>query len=135
MCIRCGKDFEPIFSQVICGPACSYFRDSKYAYVEINPKYYSAKRRAMMRRGDPIVPLIVFEMYDWTCLLCRGKIDPHRRMPDKLAATLEHAVPLSKDGGHFWDNVFPAHSQCNAAKADGVKVFSLIVDNQGLSLS
>lgn len=81
-------------------------------------KYYSPKRRAIYAKGDEIDPLTLFEKYNWVCCLCQEKIDRRRRMPDPLAATIEHVIPLCKGGTHTWDNVRPAHALCNFRKGD-----------------
>lgn len=73
-----------------------------------------------MLRGDDIDPLALFEMYDWTCVLCNEKIDSQLRCPDPMAATIEHLVPLSKGGTHTWDNCAPAHGKCNWDKSNGL---------------
>lgn len=81
-------------------------------------RYYSPKRRAIYARGDEIDALTLFELFDWTCIICKEKIDKRRRCPDYRAATVEHIVPLAKGGTHTWDNVGPAHYECNMLKGD-----------------
>lgn len=81
-------------------------------------KYYSPKRRAIYAKGDEIDALLLFELFNWTCYLCKDAIDPHRRCPDWRAATIEHIVPLARGGTHTWDNVAPAHYRCNMDKGD-----------------
>jgi len=81
-------------------------------------KYYSPKRRAIYAEGDDIDPLVLFEKYEWVCNICHDIIERHRRMPDVMAATIEHVIPLCKGGTHTWDNVRPAHALCNFQKAD-----------------
>lgn len=84
----------------------------------VNPNYYSAKRRAKMREGDAISHLEVFELANWICGICKEPIDKALRFPDKMAATLEHVIPLSKGGTHTWDNVDAAHAICNFRKSN-----------------
>lgn len=79
-------------------------------------KYYSPKRRAVYACGDEIDHVTLFNLYGWTCHLCWKPIDPRRRFPDRLAATVDHKVPLCQGGTHTWDNVQPAHRLCNEAK-------------------
>ena len=81
-------------------------------------KYYSPKRRAVYARGDVIDALVLFELHAWVCYLCKKPIDKYRRVPDWRAATIEHIVPISKNGTHTWDNVVPACYKCNMDKAD-----------------
>lgn len=72
----------------------------------------------MYAKGDAIDHLTLFNLHGWICNICKDPIDPDRRMPDLLAATVEHRVPLALGGTHTWDNVAPAHALCNFQKAD-----------------
>ena len=81
-------------------------------------RYYSAKRRKTYARGDAIDSLTLFDLFGWTCIICKDPIDRRRRCPDWRAATIEHITPLAKGGTHTWDNVAPAHYKCNMDKAD-----------------
>lgn len=81
-------------------------------------RYYSAKRRKVYAMGDDIDALTLFNLFDWTCIICKGEIDSRRRCPDWRAATIEHIVPIAKGGTHTWDNVGPAHYKCNMEKGD-----------------
>lgn len=69
-----------------------------------------------MRRGDCIDPLVVFLVFDWTCWLCHDRIDPTVAVPDPRCATIDHIVPLRAGGRHVWENVAPAHKECNERK-------------------
>ena len=40
----------------------------------------------------------------------------------QLYPTIDHIIPLSKGGGHTWDNVQLAHLGCNSTKGDNVEV-------------
>jgi 5-methylcytosine-specific restriction endonuclease McrA len=84
----------------------------------IKKNYYSPKRRAIYARGEKINHLEVFEEHNWICVVCDQKIDKHLRLPNLMAATLEHIVPLCKGGTHTRDNVGPAHARCNFLKGD-----------------
>lgn len=81
-------------------------------------RYYSPKRRKIYACGDRIDALTLFELYGWTCYLCKKPIDKYKRCPDWRAGTIEHFVPLAHGGTHTWDNVVPAHLKCNLQKGD-----------------
>lgn len=83
-------------------------------------KYYSAKRRAAYERGDCIDRLLLFELHNWKCWVCKESINRYIRFPNYMAATIEHVVPLSKGGTHTWDNTVPAHAKCNWDKGDAL---------------
>ena len=81
-------------------------------------RYYSPKRRAVYAKGDQIDHLTLFEQYNWICNICEEPIDRRLRFPNRMAATVEHIIPLCKGGTHTWDNVRPAHALCNWNKGD-----------------
>lgn len=79
-------------------------------------KYYSPKRRAIYARGDDIDHLTLFNLCEWICFVCKEKIDPSKRFPDPMAATVEHIIPLKDGGSHTWDNVSCSHAECNFSR-------------------
>lgn len=81
-------------------------------------KYYSPKRRAIYAQGDKIDHLALFELHKWICNICKEPIDRQLRLPNIMAATVEHVIPLCQGGTHTWENVRPAHAVCNFDKAD-----------------
>lgn len=83
-------------------------------------QYYSPKRRAIYAQGDDIDHLTLFELHAWTCRICRKPINPRLRLPNYMAATVEHIIPLCKGGTHTWHNTAPAHAKCNFEKADSL---------------
>lgn len=86
-------------------------------------RYYSANRRKVYARGDEIDALTLFELFGWTCIICRQPIDRRKRCPDWRAATIEHIIPLAHGGTHTWDNVGPAHYKCNLDKGECIDAF------------
>ncbi len=84
--------------------------------------YYEGKRKHKIRKGDLINRHDVFEFFGWVCIICNEAIDRFVEYPDKMSATLEHIIPLSKGGTHTWDNVAPSHLLCNGKKgSDTIK--------------
>lgn len=81
---------------------------------------YSRKRRRLMYLGEKISRLDVFERDNWTCHICRRKIDKTLRLPHPLAATLDHILPLCRGGQHVYSNVAAAHAYCNFTKSDRI---------------
>lgn len=94
-------------------------------------RYYSPKRRTVYANGDDIPALLLFELFDWTCYLCKGPIDRHKRCPDWQAGTIEHLVPIHSNGTHTWDNTVPAHAKCNFDKGD--RLTDLHVSHKGIT--
>jgi len=82
-------------------------------YKRYKGKYYSPKRRRVYAQGDDIDHLTLFNLRGWVCYDCGEPVDPKRRFPDPMAATVEHIIPISKGGTHTWDNCDMAHAKCN----------------------
>lgn len=93
---------------------------SKRHLKQRKPKYYSKKRRAIYAKGDDIDPVTLFHLHGWICYVCKEKINPRLRMPNYMAATVEHIIPLCKGGTHTWDNVAPSHAKCNFNRGDSL---------------
>jgi 5-methylcytosine-specific restriction endonuclease McrA len=82
--------------------------------------YYSPKRRAIMAKGEQINHTEVYDFWGWVCHLCGEDISPLAKKDDWMRVTLDHVIPLSRGGTHTWDNVKPAHWQCNMTKGNGI---------------
>ena len=41
-----------------------------------------------------------------------------------MSPTIDHIIPMSKGGGHTWDNVQIAHAICNSRKRDVIEEVS-----------
>lgn len=55
------------------------------------------------------------------CQICGKPVDLTSRIGGgvgRLYPTIDHIIPLSKGGGHTWDNVRLAHMVCNSIKCD-----------------
>lgn len=122
-CVCCQNQFRyPLEFGVVryCSATCRVACEPPVNTWEykgcVSPRYYSRKRRRRMTGGDRIDPLVVYVAFDWTCWLCHDRIDPTVQMPDGRCATIDHIVPLSLGGKHVWENVAPAHKDCNEFK-------------------
>ena len=60
------------------------------------------------------------------CAICGELCDPHdHEWTDHFGPkypTIDHIIPMSKGGGHVWDNVQVAHAICNSIKRDSIEV-------------
>lgn len=52
------------------------------------------------------------------CQICNAPVLTDAIYPEPLSPTIDHIVPLSRDGKHQADNVQLAHWLCNARKSD-----------------
>jgi 5-methylcytosine-specific restriction endonuclease McrA len=79
-------------------------------------------RRSLVHAGDAeeidVWPL--GERDDWVCGICDEPVDRELEYPDRMCATVDHVVPISKGGRHVWDNVQLAHFGCNMDKGAAV---------------
>lgn len=53
------------------------------------------------------------------CRICGEAVDPGRKPPSPLAATMDHVVALARGGEHSYRNTQLAHLRCNAIKGAG----------------
>lgn len=128
-----------------CSPDCERAANAARArreYVEHADRV--RQRRSALRRSDPAMfrriadrrraalvgveaedfdRVEIFERDGWTCGLCRRPIDRWRSMPDVMAASLDHVIPLSLGGSHTRRNSRASHFGCNARRGNrlGVK--------------
>lgn len=58
----------------------------------------------------------IYERDKWKCQLCGKRIDRNAVVPQYLAATIDHVIPLANGGTHEPANVQAAHYICNVAK-------------------
>jgi 5-methylcytosine-specific restriction endonuclease McrA len=58
----------------------------------------------------------LFERDGWICYLCELPIDPGLRYPAPGSASLDHVIPISRNGAHSPENVRTAHLICNLRK-------------------
>jgi 5-methylcytosine-specific restriction endonuclease McrA len=79
---------------------------------------YRKRARRLGVAYDPIAPHDVFVRDGWVCGVCSEAIDPDLRYPHLMSASVDHVVPMSRGGGHVWDNVQAAHFMCNSLKSD-----------------
>lgn len=52
------------------------------------------------------------------CWICDKAVDTALAFPHPLSRSLDHVVPLSKNGSHLLTNVAIAHLRCNLSKKD-----------------
>ena len=56
----------------------------------------------------------------YKCGICGDLIDVSLPINNKMSATMDHIVPISKGGDHSWNNVQAAHMHCNSKKGSYV---------------
>jgi 5-methylcytosine-specific restriction endonuclease McrA len=58
----------------------------------------------------------LLKKHNYICAICGEKIDCSLVFPDRFSPTIDHIIPISKNGPHSWANVQPAHLTCNCKK-------------------
>jgi 5-methylcytosine-specific restriction endonuclease McrA len=97
-------------------------RAAKDAWAAKNPEKRRAnlqRRRARLRGGETekFSDVEIFERDGWVCGICGEPIDRTLKAPDGMSVSLDHIIPVSKDGAHKRANVQAAHLQCNRIKS------------------
>lgn len=111
-CEYCGMEFKTWYSkQQCCSDICSL-------------KYYNKQRRGKIKGGfiENISLVKLFFRDNGRCQLCGKKLNLKRVVPHPLAPTIDHIIPLSKDGEHSYQNVQLVCFYCNSIKGDRVSV-------------
>lgn len=85
--------------------------------------HYSERCKAYGVEYDKDVTLKkVIQRDNGICQICGRPVDIEDkgdRCVGALYPSIDHIIPLSKGGGHTWDNVQLAHMICNSIKCDG----------------
>lgn len=109
-CRRCGACFVVVWNNSepgYCSESC----------MDLDCR---DRRRARLRDAfvEPVYRSKVFERDRWRCGICGKPTRKTAKVPDYLAPTLDHIVPLAASGAHSMANVQCAHFICNARKQD-----------------
>lgn len=118
VCKECGVDFK---QRSHLGAVELYCNNCALENKRKERRISRSRRRARIRgsKHEPIDPLFVFEISDWSCYIC-GENTPKelRGTTNPRAPELDHITPLSKGGSHTLDNVACCCRQCNNIKSD-----------------
>ncbi len=122
-CSECGQSFTYVRynrERVTCSDRCRCRRANR-----INPegrRATKARREAIIRgqleagAAEHIVSRRVFIRDRWLCWLCGGALARSEKVPHPKAPTIDHVIPLSKQGPHTYENVRAAHFICNSLR-------------------
>lgn len=131
-CVVCGKGFQhkrddAKFCSRVCSAKASYearrdspeFKAGRARYKKNPGAVAYARKRQAQRRGvyaEAFTPQEIFERDGYRCHLCRRKCDRRKTFPHGKSPTLDHIVPLARQGEHTRANVATACLSCNARK-------------------
>jgi hypothetical protein len=111
ICKHCGNEFTAAYGDKrkrFCSLRCSRKHGGNHRkyLAKTNGNHESVYRHEVMERDG------------WICGVCGDEIDPALDYPDKMSASLDHIIPLTKGGAHNMGNVQAAHLLCNIIKSD-----------------
>lgn len=78
------------------------------------------RRRAAMTHAsaERFTDLEIYQRDRWMCGICKKRISQRALWPDRMAATIDHLIPVSQGGPHTRANVRAAHYSCNSARSN-----------------
>lgn len=112
-CIVCGKKFETLRNDAkTCSKKCRYTVDR----MKRN-KYF--KNLKTIGKFDYSIKLEnVYKKYNGICQKCGKSLNFNCSPFSDNYPTIDHIIPLSKNGVHEWDNVQLLCRKCNYTKSD-----------------
>ena len=139
VCKECGKGYTPRQYVASCGGKtfsnpgyCSKecrdksIRESvRLSHVGRRDSHRHRARKFGCAYDSSITLKRLIERDGMRCGICGGMCDQNDHAWSKyfgpMYPTIDHIVPMSKGGGHTWDNVQVAHAICNSYKCDHVE--------------
>lgn len=115
-CVECGEWFIGDRVQFFGGYGkqhCSTECQARRARRNTREKRRARKRDAYVA---DVVRRKVYQSDDWRCHLCGKKVKRKAKVPDPMAPTIDHVIPLAEGGTHEPANCRTAHFICNALK-------------------
>ena len=114
-----GQDWQKSGAEAWSKKAASLFVVSHRS----EKKHHRGRAKLYGCEYDPSVTLReLVERNGLRCAICGEMCDPSDHSWSKYTGpkypSIDHIIPMSKGGGHTWDNVQVAHIICNSAKGD-----------------
>lgn len=96
-------------------------KEYRKSHPELARKYKHERRARMYNNGYEHVDIEYFwKVQMGYCQLCFTSIDRTLHHRDMMSWTLDHKIPLSKGGPHFYSNLQLAHRMCNQKKGSKI---------------
>lgn len=121
ICSECGEEFTThIANKLTCSTRCSKKRRNRLGYM------YSSERLNDNNIVDKDISLeVLYKRDKGICYLCGGKCNYDDYVKTETSFTsgktypsIDHVIPIARNGKHAWDNVKLAHHYCNSMKSD-----------------
>lgn len=121
-CRMCGVMFTPVVGVSarrtvgFCSTKCRKINNKKYH------KNGKSARKAKLKMVESCRYSrdAIFERDGWQCHLCGKPVDRRAVVPDPMAPTIDHVIPLALSGPDTPRNVRCAHFLCNSNKGDSL---------------
>ena len=109
-CKGCSQKFTTRRgNQIYCGAECGqWYRQQMKA--ERDRQYMNQRTAAFKRR--------IYFKTDGYCGICHELIDLRVKYPNAKSFSVDHIVPRAAGGSHSFENLQPAHLDCNARRGD-----------------
>ena len=115
-CENCGISFQSKTGARFCTASCrSTFDRRKKGNYELG----SHRRRAEYygcEYDETVTRVAILIRDNWTCGICGDSIPQGVAYPSREYGSLDHIIPMSKQGGHTQENAQAAHLGCNMLK-------------------
>lgn len=107
-CLECNKTF---FQEKLPSK-------TKYCSLQCTKRVAKRKRRALKREAyvEEVYLAALVLRDNGICKICNKPVDLAVAVPDNLAPTIDHVIPLSRGGEHSYGNCQLAHFLCNSQK-------------------
>src|SRR5690606_5902912 len=95
-CAHCGRPFYPSYGRSgskYCSPDCYHTASRRYPCSEEAKRAEYNRRRAAKFAADfeEFSAVEIFERDSWRCGICGGRVNPRRKFPHKMSASLDHS--------------------------------------------
>jgi predicted nucleic acid-binding Zn ribbon protein/endogenous inhibitor of DNA gyrase (YacG/DUF329 family) len=119
-CDECGIDF--VTKRHLSGVSVQSITRCKNCQIERQRVRY--RKKTLARQGalsNPRISVEIIAKRDYyLCHLCNQIVDMDLKRTDKMGATIDHVLPISKGGLDTMENVALAHWICNIKKGNRV---------------
>jgi hypothetical protein len=101
-----------------CGVKCENYVCAACQYDVIRRDRRKYRKRMEGVESEPYTHGEIAQRDGWRCQLCRKPVNPRKRFPDPMSASIDHIVPISQGGTDMRSNVQLAHLFCNMSKGN-----------------